>query len=295
MDFVDFARCHGLLIDRLEEGRWMRVPTENHPRKRNGAYKFLGDVGFVQDHATMDEVAVWKSDRPATVAEQRDRALRAAQYNARDLERRLSAQQSMREAYHLMPMFAGGHPYLQDKGLSVRGCSGLKLNGDLLVIPVTRAGKVISYQTIAKDGEKKFRFGCPVKQGFYLIERKGSSVTCFVEGFATGLAVFQALPQSSVVVCFNAGNLIDVARDYPVRGMAVVCADNDWVTQARTGTNPGLQKGTEAAELLGCGVAYPEKIDGTDWADFLMEEGSEAIPKMRTQILRHARLARRRA
>jgi len=295
MDFIDFARCHGLLIDRLDEGRWARVPTEDHPRKRNGAYKFLGDVGFVQNHATMDEVAVWKSDRPATVAEQRDRAVRAAQMQARDLSRTLNAQKAMREAYHSMPNFVGGHPYLQEKGLSVRGCSGLKLDRDVLVIPVTRNGKVISYQTITKDGDKKFRFQCPVKQGYYLIERKGSSVTCFVEGFATGLAVYQALPQSSVLVCFNAGNLIDVAKDYPVNGMAVVCADNDWVTQARTGTNPGVQKGLQAAELLGCGVAYPEMIDGSDWADFLKEEGEEAIPKMRTQIMRHARLVRRRA
>jgi hypothetical protein len=62
MTFLDFAAEHGLLIDNLVEGRWARVKTTDHPKKRNGAYKFLGDVGFVQNHATMEKVAVWQAD-----------------------------------------------------------------------------------------------------------------------------------------------------------------------------------------------------------------------------------------
>ena len=58
MMFDAFCRAHGLLVDGIEAGRWVRVPTEDHPRTRNGAYKYLGDVGFVQNHATMTEVAV---------------------------------------------------------------------------------------------------------------------------------------------------------------------------------------------------------------------------------------------
>ena len=45
-----------------------------------------------------------------------------------------------------------------------------------------------------------------------------------------------------------------------LRGMAVVCADNDWQTAGRTGINTGVQKGRSAAEALRCGVAYPDGI-----------------------------------
>jgi hypothetical protein len=63
MDFVTFARLHGVLIDRLQEdGRWHRVPTASHPKKKNGAYMSRGDYGFVQDHATMLEPTMWKPD-----------------------------------------------------------------------------------------------------------------------------------------------------------------------------------------------------------------------------------------
>ena len=40
----------------------MAVPTDDHPRKRNGRYRWLGDVGWVQNWATMQEPAMWRSE-----------------------------------------------------------------------------------------------------------------------------------------------------------------------------------------------------------------------------------------
>jgi hypothetical protein len=53
MGFDDFARSHGLIVRSLIPHRWIATPTEDHPRKRNGRYKFLGDIGWVQNWATM--------------------------------------------------------------------------------------------------------------------------------------------------------------------------------------------------------------------------------------------------
>lgn len=56
---------------------------------------------------------------------------------------------------------------------------------------------------------------------------------------------------------------MDVAKTRKTAGMAVICADNDHETTH----NPGITKGKEAAEILKCGLAYPEGICGTDWDD----------------------------
>ena len=64
MRFEDFARLHGLILRDLVPNRWMSTPTEDHPHKRNGRYKFLGDVGWVHNWATMDSPAMWRSDKP---------------------------------------------------------------------------------------------------------------------------------------------------------------------------------------------------------------------------------------
>jgi hypothetical protein len=46
MNFVDFAAGYGLRIgDLIADNRWHRCPTEEKPRKKNGAYVFDGDAG----------------------------------------------------------------------------------------------------------------------------------------------------------------------------------------------------------------------------------------------------------
>ena len=70
MNFLNFCAAHGILLDHYPPvGVWKRYPTEDKPRKRNGAVKFMGDHGFVQNHATDVEVSVWKSDGNNTDSE----------------------------------------------------------------------------------------------------------------------------------------------------------------------------------------------------------------------------------
>jgi hypothetical protein len=67
MTFHDFARAHGLIIRDLISHRWVSTPTEDHPRKRNGRYKYLGNVGWVQNWATMESPTMWKDSAAAPV------------------------------------------------------------------------------------------------------------------------------------------------------------------------------------------------------------------------------------
>lgn len=291
MDLIDFARNCGLIIDALPPlGVWKRYKTDDHPHKRNGAVKYLGDHAFVQNHATMVEPALWKADKPMPDVDRQAMLRKVAKMQAEDQARRAEAREAMRAYFARLPRLREGHPYLEHKGLSIRGCEGLRMDGDKLVIPVLHGRELLSYQTISPAGEKKFRYLCSVKGGAYRLTRPGATLTCYCEGFATGLAVFQSVPTANVVVCFDAGNLVEVARSDRVRGLTVVCADNDWAVGERTGTNTGVEKGRKAAELIGCGLAYPQDIAGTDWADALQEYGENSAIRVRMQIQRAARM-----
>lgn len=272
--FLQFVEANGIIVpDTFTPGRWIRCKTTNHPRKRNGSIKLAddGQVGWCQDYAVHTEPLTWRAGDGAALAAPIDRALiarRQAERRAALLEATLSARAYYARCWPLRD----SHPYLADKGLGVAGCLGLRVDADgWLVIPMLYNGKILSLQRISPTGEKKFHFGATTKQAYYAIERERAALTVFVEGFATGLTIFQAIPNCRVIVCFNAGNLPVIAEHAERRGMAVVCADNDHETEKRIGRNPGLDAARAAAELLGVGVAFPT-CAGTDWNDYVMEQ-----------------------
>jgi putative DNA primase/helicase len=178
---------------------------------------------------------------------------------------------------------------LERKGLSAVGTQALRIWGDALVVPVLWKGRILSLQSITPDGEKRFWPGAPVKGGALVLDRPRAALTAVCEGLATGLAIFQSVRNARVIVAFDAGNLSPVVDTMRPTGSVVICADDDHGTQARRGFNPGRQKATNAAELIGAGVAWPEGIEGTDWADALAEWGVSAHRRIERQIQAKAR------
>lgn len=273
-EFLSFVQANGIIVpDSFTPGRWIRCRTESHPRKKNASIKLAddGQVGWCQDYAAHVEPIMWRANDGAGAVAPIDRALIAR----RQAERRqalIEATLSARAYYAKCAPLRDSHPYLTSKGLGVAGCVGLRVDADgWLVVPMLYNGKILSLQRISPEGEKKFHFGATTKAAYYAIERHGAAITAEVEGFATGLTIFQAVPNCRVIVAFNAGNLPVVAERMERRGMGVVCADNDHETAARLGRNPGLDAARAAAEVLGVGVAFPV-CAGTDWNDYVMEQ-----------------------
>jgi putative DNA primase/helicase len=95
--------------------------------------------------------------------------------------------------------------------------------------------------------------------------------------------------QARVIVAFDAGNLLAVVDRIKPAGSVVIAADNDHGTQAKRGVNPGLEKARNAADLIGCGVAYPQGIEGSDFADMLKELGEGAARRLERAVLAQAR------
>jgi putative DNA primase/helicase len=256
----------------VADGRWRRCPTSDHPRKLNGAYKLAldGRIGWAQDWATMQKAVQWTSqnhDRaPIPYASQKDMRRQHEQM----LADQARASERAAAYYFACAPLRNGHEYLTKQGLDMAGAFGLRIDADgWIVVPAFRKGKVISYQRISPDGQKRFAPGAPIVGTHYTIKRPRATVTVLVEGLATGMAVFACIPESQVLVTWSAGNL---ARAWSLPGgWRVIGADNDHGTEAKTGKNPGVEAGKKASQLLSCGFSHPRDIVGTDWADFRRE------------------------
>ena len=231
MQFRDFCRANGLIVDSVVEGRWVRVPTEDHPRKKNGAYKFLGDIGFVQNHATQVDVSVWRPDSyaPAVDRERIAEKARAFEQRMRDGWERAA----LKTHELIAKAKQAEHNYLNIKGFG--DARGLVLD-DKLIVPMRhwRTNDLVGAQVIrwAEDDrkyDKKMLPGMRAKGAVFRIGSAQAARTWLVEGFATGLSVEAAIRllnlRDSVLVCFSAGNLMHVAS--LVGGERVVFADND--------------------------------------------------------------------
>lgn len=278
MRFEEFARAHGLLVGSPRaDGRWRRCPTQDHPKKDNGSYLLRPDrsVGFVQNWESMSQVAVWRPDddgfQPVPAIDKR--ALTKERAERRRMEQ--EASEGARSFFARCRPLRKGHRYLRDHGLDMRGCEGIRVDGEgWLVIPAWRKKIIRSVQRISRDGEKRYWPGAPIRGTYYPIRKaKGSrTMTVLCEGVATGLAVFACLPDAQVIVAWDTTNL---QRMNGFTGMVVVAADNDHVTEARIGKNPGIEAAKKVAEENGYGMAYPEYIRGSDFADYRIEVAAQ--------------------
>lgn len=226
MDFIQFARSHGILINDLPPlGVWKRFPTEDHPRSKNGAVKFMGDVGFVQNHATSTVVSIWKPDSPITT---KVKSTYLASIRSAEDEQKKKQHQAMQRAVGMLNGSGlSTHPYLEAKGFPDEQGNVLWQDGKpVLLIPMRVGGNLVGLQQIDEDGGKKFLYGQRTSNAVFTFDNKGMNVLC--EGYATALSVRLAFKQMkqryTLHVCFSAGNMAKVAAGLEA---GLLIADND--------------------------------------------------------------------
>ena len=127
---------------------------------------------------------------------------------------------------------------------------------------------------------------------FVIGHLESSAPLCFCEGYATAVTLFQAT-KYPIVVCFDAGNLIDVALEFHARypqKNKIICADNDLVDR-KTGRiktpeeNTGVIKATRAAHLTQSVLVIPEFVDlSTGPSDFNDLAAQTNLAEVRRQI-----------
>lgn len=257
MEFVQFCKAHGILIDHLPPlGVWKRYPTEDHPKKRNGAVKFMGDHGFAQNHATQTEVSVWKSDKPFDTTK-----LARVVQRANDETQQRQEEAAKRAQFIINQCVNARHPYLKAKGFE--DATGFVWNSEgkqILAIPMRVGKKLVGCQLIDEDGQKKFLFGQRSAEAEFVFDNKGTHIYC--EGYATALSIRAVLKslkkQYTLHVCFSAGNMEKVAA---IHGKGIVVADND-----ASGT------GEAVAKRIGFPYFLPPEV-GQDFNDFHLKVG----------------------
>lgn len=222
------------------------------------------DYGF--RFAESDNPEQAKPDPELLAEAGRRAAQRLQEREAEEVEYRQRAERAAGEACALwVEAREQGHsPYLLRKG--VQGYGVRYLPDGTLLVPMRRAadgaaGELNNLQRIAPAKptaeqearglrEKRFLPGGR-KSGLlhWLGQPEGTPVLCLAEGYATAASIHAATGRP-VAVCFDAGNLVNVAKAlYPLfPGVGfLVCGDDDTATAERTGKNPGR---VAAAQVL---------------------------------------------
>ncbi|EFL50721.1 conserved hypothetical protein [Solidesulfovibrio fructosivorans JJ]] len=276
----------------ITDGHLHRCPVSGRPRTKDGAYLFHADEnpsGWFQNFVT-GETGTWtqKRTQPLTPAERKalaarieaDKARRQAELAQAQAQARVRAERILAK----LPPANPEHPYLIRKG--IQAAPGTKVSpAELLTVPVLDPdGKPMSMQFIQPDGQKRFLRGGQIDGGFFPIKGDPSQPLHIAEGYATAASI-HAATGATVLVAFNAGNLLPVAKQarkyYPNRAITI-CADDDHATFAKTGKNPGIDKGTEAAKAINASIAMP-KFDvergekDTDFNDLARLQGLDAV------------------
>ena len=249
MSFINFARDHGLLIDesKLYASDFIkRCGTVDKPRSLNGSYLWDGQRGWIFNWAG-EAKAIWYDDpnaKPWTDQEKREWVTKRNKANAdRDRSYDMAAD---RAVITLNSAKMEIHPYLEIKGF--KDLQGYVVDNKLLV-PMRNVvtDKLQGYQEIYWDEpnrkyEKKMLHGMRAKNAVLYMGSREAPETWLVEGYATGLSLHKALrstgSNASVVVCFSASNMIQVANQ--VKGDRYVFADND---ESKTGEKAAIETG----------------------------------------------------
>jgi len=272
MDFIDFARSHGIIINDLPPiGQWKRYPTEDHPRKKNGACKYMGTHGFVQNHATSTVVSLWKADSEAQPVDMR--AIIIGQAKAERERTKLASEAVSKAVRMLNDSGYSSHEYLKAKGFPDEQGSVLNIeNKPVLLIPMRLGKSLCGVQQIWEDGTKKFLYGQRTTGATFAFDNKGLNIVC--EGYATALSVRAAMKQLkrryTIHVCFSAGNMVRVAEGLE---SGLVIADND-----KSGT------GQQAAADIGWPV-WMSDLEGEDANDTMRRVGLFAFSQSLTQSM----------
>jgi putative DNA primase/helicase len=264
MGFLQFAEMHGLKISSLIMDRWVRVPTEDHPHKKNGSYIFDGISGAVKNWAVHEKAISWHSKE----AYRPDPQLKIKREKAE--KERLDRQEkaATRAGMIMKSAVLASHPYLDRKGFKDKGY----VWNDLLVLPMRIQDKLVGCQLISQDGTKRFLAGQVTKGASLTIDNKGRDILC--EGFATALSVKKAMKamklRYTIHVCFSASNMLEIAKTCI---NPLVIADNDPV-------------GIKTANKIG--KYWISNKESEDFNDYEQRVGTEAASKNLHAILQNS-------
>lgn len=284
---ISFMQKNGIEVDAIAfDGQFHRLgPKKSQWYIGNTALDKVGRVHWVVSfgdwrHGTLftkssSASAKWsKSEKK--FAEEAIAKMKAEQAHAKKLIQAATAAQCQKDFASLQSY--GVSPYLARKNIDQTFGAKIDIDGVVHVPMQDASGELIGIQRIYPDGSKYFAPGQRVAGGFFVIGNFENNFCYMVEGFATGATVWKATGET-VVVAFNANNLMNVAEILHDKGKhVVICADNDQFTPAG---NIGIKKASEIENRFGFKFIAPVFQDlskkPTDFNDLEIIEGLHRV------------------
>lgn len=330
MESVDCAPANVGDIIADDKRHYFQIARDKRGVKK-GAYRLLIDgdsaVGWVIDYRQGDTHSWSSRSKKDLTAEEK------AEWKRKNAERKKANEiedKRLRDAAATVAKEVWGkadkcekHQYLDKKGIGSNGAkylSDYKYSDaltlkDVLIIPAYKSGRISSIQFISGDLKLFLQDGD--MNGAYSVIKSGDDlgIIYICEGWATGASIHEATG-CAVVVAFNAGNLVAVAktmRDKYQDSEIIIAADNDqWTLMPESKRpkalkamksseisgdderwtewrqkdytfNTGIIKAKQAAiEIGGCKVVFPpykgnEPHKPTDWNDFAKDFGYDVL------------------
>ncbi len=280
---LNAALNFGLLVDFLEcDGQLHRVSTQLKPKGKNGWYiAFSESPTLIMGDWQIGITEIWKPYGYKQTNQERidtQQEIKAAELT-RTKDHAIATQQARDTYSHAKPVTE--HQYLINKGINAP--SVIRCKDSLLIVPLVdyslNKPELINVQTINAQGFKKFTKGGRVTGLCCPIEMPNDGVfkrLYIAEGFSTAVSVYQ-ITGYPVLAAMNANNLTPVAKIARQRWPdieIIITGDDDYLTERKTGSNPGKDKAINAASMIRAKTAFPpftfeEKLAGlTDWNDY---------------------------
>lgn len=301
--FCDFARSHGLELDRVQGvDRIYRCPTTNKPKRKNGAYMLRHDGNGWVIAYDMGGQLEWFDDPQSQRGWDDGDRRRWLEWKRREEQRQRHGwtEAAKRAQAMLASAKPGRHAYLQYKGLD--RLQGLVLPDGGLVVPMrnlttneVQGAQVIRWAPDDRDPrnsryEKKYLWGSNPRLAVLRLGDTDAERRILCEGWATGLSILEGVRQlrlvAQVLVCFSDTGLVKVAEalanaPYP----RCVIADNDDIPPAerakRDAGEPydGRGPGEIAAARTGLPFVMPGFL-GFDANDVYRKHGLMALSRL---------------
>lgn len=240
MDFLQFAREHGLAINSLVSGRIARCQTVTKHSKKNGAYYFDGEFGWCQNWELHDHPVIWITDKQV---DQKDLQKRLRDSQKEYAQQRQKAnQEAIKKATDMLARCRQDiSEYFARKGYPEMCFNVLFEDGKdpLVCVPMRIDGKLSGLQTVAPDGMKKFLYGTNASMATFDIGQGKKIFLC--EGLLTAISLQDVLKRIKIDykirVCFSAGNMKKIAA---ATNECFLIVDND---ESGTGQRVGEESG----------------------------------------------------
>ncbi|QCE35321.1 DUF1738 domain-containing protein [Acetobacteraceae bacterium] len=287
--FYDALREQGLkAVTPIRDGEMHSIATEKNKGSEKSGYYIIHEnnghpLAYIGNHQTGSAKAYPLSgvQTKMSASEIEAQKLLMAQRQKDREEKRLQAQEKtakeVSSAFLSLKEIQSPTPYMQAKGLSLSSANGLKTDqhGNTIVPMMDISGKQWNQQTIYTDGSKRFAKDGKKEGTFFplsgLDSLKTAPAIIIAEGLATGASIHEAQTGGSVVVAFDSGQLLSVAKAihkaYPEQPI-LIAADDDRHCLMTNGHNVGKEKAFAAAKEVGARVVMPVFLEeDKHWPD----------------------------